>query len=192
MGWSWVLDRRENGRESSRMGRLELSTISDRSTDRAADWPNQVFAQRPPIHYILATHVTRVHEPFARQAGLLFLARTEFGQHSHIGLRCWRDSNVGNQVRPVSLIGVYWLFRNFRESLPLRRVKNAVAQQVKAGTTKHSSLDHFETIDMALGLAIAPRRRERHLHGCLVAPQALRQVAQFLDAGLLGIGEPEV
>src|SRR6266508_3349741 len=32
MGWSWVLDRRENGRESSRMGRLELSTISDRST----------------------------------------------------------------------------------------------------------------------------------------------------------------
>ena len=32
-GWSWVPDRRENGHESGRTGRSELSTISDRSTE---------------------------------------------------------------------------------------------------------------------------------------------------------------
>ena len=30
------------------------------------------------------------------------------------------------------------------------------------------------------------------MDGCVVAPQTLRQVAQFLDAGRFGIGEPSI
>lgn len=60
------------------------------------------------------------------------------------------------ELGDVLVFALYWFIRNFRESRPLRRVEDAVAQQIKAGTTKHRPLDHFEPIDVALGLTIAP------------------------------------
>src|SRR3954466_15857952 len=51
-----------------------------------------------------------------------------------------------------------------RLSRPLRgscRKENTPAEQVEAGATVHLPLDQLEPGDLALGLAAAPRRRER-------------------------------
>ena len=69
---------------------------------------------------------------------------------------CGSTPRQSLRASQLSIVGCDWLFRNFRESLPLRRVENPVAQQVKTGTTKHGALYHFETIDVALSLAIVP------------------------------------
>src|SRR4051794_41429086 len=52
----------------------------------------------------------------------------------------------------------FWLSRSFRGSC---RKENALAEQVEAGATVHLPLDQLEPSDLPLGLAAAPRRRER-------------------------------
>src|SRR4051794_41075364 len=52
----------------------------------------------------------------------------------------------------------FWLSRPLRGSC---RKENTPAEQVEAGATVHLPLDQLEPSDLPLGLAAAPRRRER-------------------------------
>src|SRR3954466_14457775 len=60
-------------------------------------------------------------------------------------------------------------------------VEEALAKKVELGAAKHLALQGLESVDLALGLAIAPLRRDGRLDGSLIASQSRRQGA---DLGL--------
>src|SRR3954467_13364296 len=81
------------------------------------------------------------------------------------------------------------LSRSFRGSC---RKENALAEQVEAGATIHLPLDQLEPSDLALGLAAAPRRRERPPDRSAVLLQPSRKRLESADPRPPGVGQPGV
>src|SRR4051794_33006374 len=82
-----------------------------------------------------------------------------------------------------------------RLSRPLRgscRKENTPAEQVEAGATVHLPLDQLEPGDLPLGLAAAPRRRERGPDRGAVLLQTSRKGLERADPRPPGVGQPGV
>src|SRR5215207_10806433 len=82
-----------------------------------------------------------------------------------------------------------WLSRSLRGSC---RKENTPAEQVEAGATVHLPLDQLEPSDLALGLAAAPRRRERGSDRSTVLLQPRRKSLESADPRRPGVGQPGV
>src|SRR5204863_8773989 len=70
------------------------------------------------------------------------------------------------------------------------RKENTPAEQVEAGATVHLPLDQLEPSDLPLGLAAAPRRRERRPDRGTVLLQPRRKRLESADPTRSGIGQP--
>src|SRR5215212_10078469 len=70
------------------------------------------------------------------------------------------------------------------------RKENTPAEQVEAGATVHLALDQLEPGDLALGLAAAPRRRERRLDRSTVLLQPRRKGLESTNSRPPGVGQP--
>src|SRR4051812_45836051 len=76
-----------------------------------------------------------------------------------------------------------WLSRTLRGS---GGEQGAAAEQVETGAAVHLPLQQLEARDLAFGLAVAPRRRERRPHGGPVLLQAGRERLHGPHAGRAG------
>jgi hypothetical protein len=64
------------------------------------------------------------------------------------------------------------------------------AQQFYARTAEHGSLQRFQSVDLAFGLAAAPRFGDGVPDGVDVAAQDPRELLEELDAGMARVIEP--
>jgi hypothetical protein len=58
-----------------------------------------------------------------------------------------------------------------------RQRQHSGSKQVKAGPPVHRALHQFEPVDLPLSLAVAPRQRQRGLHGGKILDKTLANPA---------------
>src|SRR5260370_33364802 len=70
--------------------------------------------------------------------------------------------------------------------------QHASPQKFDACTTIHFSLENFESVDLALGLAVAPALCHRVPYRADILPQCSDEALHCVQTGLLGVVEPGV
>jgi hypothetical protein len=66
------------------------------------------------------------------------------------------------------------------------------AQELGARATVHSSLEGFQSVDLPLGLAVAPALGQRVPDGVDISPQCADEAPHSVDARALGVIQPDV
>ena len=106
-------------------------------------------------------------------------------------MRQWFDTRQHLTISlELDAIGQWGLLRTFDESvmsLPgglfLGSLENSLSQEIEAAPAIHLPLEEFQTMHLALGLAVAPLQGETGFHGIVVFFQAVGktlELAQYL------------